>query len=74
MTLHDQLLLAWKLSDFGVKTRVFKIHPQQNVNYILKTPNYKGEAKIQAIINCIKSNASDVMDQARTMHEKIESI
>ena len=74
MTNHDRLLKSWKECAFGVKTRVYKVHLQQTIDYILKNPNYQDEEKILAIIDCIEEKSKEVLEEASQMVENISNI
>ena len=48
MSLHSKLKATWNACEFGVKQRVFNDDiPQTTIQYILKTPKYQDQDKMQ---------------------------
>ena len=71
MTTHQKLLNKWTSCEFGVKTRVFSEVSQQQIDYILKHPNYSDEKKMNNIINIIKAKTNEFYKEATEMYKII---
>ena len=74
MTTHQKLLNKWTSCEFGVKTRVFSEVSQQQIDYILKHPNYRDTEKMNEIIEIIEEKTQELFDDVSDMYNKINSI
>lgn len=72
MTDHKRLVEKWSACEFGIKTRVFKEHTQQTIDYILKTPEYSNEKKMAEIILSIEKHSKAVVQETMAMNNKIQ--
>ncbi|WP_372938657.1 hypothetical protein [Seonamhaeicola sp.] len=72
MSVHSKLLSKWNSLEFGVKTRVFNEFSQQQIDYILKHPNYKDTVKMHDIMDVIDEKAKEVYDEVSEMYNKIQ--
>lgn len=74
MTPQQQLKSIWSITEYGVKSRVFNSYSQQQIDYILKNPNYSNTNKVLDIIECIKIHSKELLDEVKEMYNQIESI
>lgn len=75
MTTHEKLKTKWNLCEHGVKQRVLNDEiPQATVQYILATPTYENQDKMNWLIEAIERHAKIVQDEIVEMYNQIESI
>lgn len=72
MTPHEKLVSLWKISKYGIKSKVYKHYSNQRIGYILKHPDYNDINIINDIIGLIKECSNNVYTDVNKMNKKIQ--
>lgn len=73
MKLHNRLVKAWDSMPTGGKNRLPKLgHSSQQIDYILKNPNYSNESRMNLILAAIKQVSKDIAKDVAAKNDKVQ--
>ncbi len=73
MKLHKRLVKAWDNMPVGGKNRLPKLgHSSQQIDYILKNPNYSNESRMELILSAIKQVSKDIAKDVVSKNNKVQ--